>query len=327
MRLAAAVFAVACAGALAGCEFLGLDMFPAELQNLEASHDLRRALASQGYSITRAIKIERMVASNGKEFVFVLFEDGFGRKLSILDGNLERVVGTRSDSYLGTLMLADGIGNIICGQLRFDAATETFSQTFGDFDLLGDGRAGFWDPALNNSYVVFSPNPIQLERKSFSAGFGAGGISSGAQNLFPIAPTESFSLTDLLYTGAATPFYLLFTASGQGENLFLMRFPSVSAFHTAIVTSPVQNGQDLGYRIYSRPQDRRAWLTEAGVVLFESDRESRLVRYALDSGLELDSKTVEGEWMSGISFDPSGEFWYYYDGRTGRLMKLRTWWK
>ncbi|MBL8965855.1 MAG: hypothetical protein JNG85_02530 [Spirochaetaceae bacterium] len=301
-------------------------MFPAELQNLEASYDLRQALADQGFSIRNVVKIERLTASTGKEFVFVLFEDGAGRKLSILDGELARNIGTRSDSYLGSLMLADGIGNIISGQLRLDATTETFSQTFADADLLGDGRSGFWDPSLTNSYVLFSPNQLQLERKTFSAGFSVAGTSSGAQNLFSAAPAEQYTLTDLLYTGPSSPFYLLFTVSGQGEYPFVMRFPDVATFHTAMMTPPLQNWQNLSYRIPIRPQDRRVWLTADGLVVFESDRESRLVRYALDSGAELDSKTVEGEWMSGLSFESDGDYWYYYDSRTGRLMKLWTWW-
>jgi len=312
---------------LSACDFIGLDMFPPELQNLEASFDLRSALSAQGVSIKHIVKIERLVASNGAEYLFVLFEDGLSRKLSILDGGLNRHVATRSDGYLGPLMMADGIGNIICGQLRFDVATETFTQTFNDLDLLGDSRHGFWDPSLANAYVAFSPSSTQLERKLFSAGFSAAGSSSGAQNLFSLAPADSYSLADILYTGASTPFYLLFFLTNQGDSPYVMRFPTVAAFHSAMSSPPLENWDDLAYRIDSRPQDRRAWLTPDGIVVFESDRESRLVRYDLATGKELDSRRIDSEWRSGISLDPSGDYWYYYDSYTGMLNKLRTWWK
>lgn len=312
---------------LSGCEFLGLDMFAPELQNLEASFDLRSALAAQGLSIQNIVKIERLVASNGAEYVFALFEDGLSRRLSILDGGLKRYVATRSDGYLSPLMMADGIGNLICGQLRFDVATETFTQTFNDLDLLGDSRHGFWDPYLANAYVAFSPSFTQLERKAFSAGFSTAGSSSGAQNLFSLAPADSYSLADILYTGASTPFYLLFFLTNQGDSPFVMRFPTVTAFHSAMSSPPLESWDDLAYRIDSRPQDRRAWLTSDGIVVFENDRESRLVRLEFATGKELDSKRIDSEWKSAISFDPSGDYWYFYDRRTGMLNKLRTWWK
>jgi hypothetical protein len=82
--------------------------------------------------------------------------------------------------------------------------------------------------------------------------------------------------------------------------------------------------------------DDRAWLTAGGPVAFDrSDRVSRLVRYQYGTGnfatgttaTELDSISIDEDDIKVLSFDPSGKWWFIYDRYSGRLYKLRTWWK
>ncbi len=81
---------------------------------------------------------------------------------------------------------------------------------------------------------------------------------------------------------------------------------------------------DRNFDLY---ESRRHWLTADGIiVLSNSDKSTqRITRYSL-SGAERDSfPTAKGDNV--YTFMQDGKTFYQLDKRTGRLSKLKTWWK
>ena len=72
--------------------------------------------------------------------------------------------------------------------------------------------------------------------------------------------------------------------------------------------------------------DQSGWLTRNGAIILTHENDTRLVRYESDSGKELDSFTLNDTEDTRFNFSPDGKKWLMYNGRTGKLHLLRTWW-
>jgi hypothetical protein len=68
------------------------------------------------------------------------------------------------------------------------------------------------------------------------------------------------------------------------------------------------------------------WLTAKGIVLPRFDRESRFVRYGIETLREIDFLSLEDTEYVRYAFLPDGKKWLFYDERTGDLHLLRTGW-
>jgi len=67
------------------------------------------------------------------------------------------------------------------------------------------------------------------------------------------------------------------------------------------------------------------WLTVDGPVVKSYANNGVTLTLKPFSGSDEDY-TVSDMSDASFSFDPSGEYWFLYDKKTGRLSKLRTWW-
>ena len=80
---------------------------------------------------------------------------------------------------------------------------------------------------------------------------------------------------------------------------------------------------------YIGPSGIDAWITENGVVAMTTTNNSQATfsRYPLGSGGSVDSYSMTYNSGNMYFFESSGRYWYVFDVGSGRLVRLRTWWK
>jgi hypothetical protein len=317
-RNSLAIAALVAAISLCSCEFLGLDMFPSDLKNLEASFDLGSYLASNGVSYNGVGRIERLTSSvSGTSYVFVLLNSYYGRKLVILDESLSAVQALRLDSTgLGTLMLADNGDYLVCGYDKFSASGLT-ATNLSDTTLANESLFGY--PGTSANFVVSVSSYSALDLRSYAGVSSAWGSSSSTTLDFIASTAANYDLIDLLYTGESSRLAILMRDDSNAPWVVDCATPAAFAAGTA----------NAVFKLPSDGSDRGAWLTSDGIVTVHSNSgPNRLVRYAYGSGAELDSLSLNVSTEGAcISFDPEGRYYFRYDSLSGRLYKLRTWWK
>lgn len=324
-RFFAAAALIAAAVSLCSCEFLGLDMFPSDLKNLEASFDLRAYLASSDISFNGVERIERLESSTtGAVYLFVLLYTDSGSRLMILDEKLSKVEGSSTDAQLGRLLLADNSDQFLCGQVIFDANLNLVGHG-SDTSAFYDGVCGYPDSSAN--YTIWSSSYSALSLASHDASWLAATPTTNDLLSTP-STTSYYQLVDLLSTDTASPFVLAFLVKNENNRPYIVQYADRAAFDAGFASSyATSNAVTLNLDV--SPLDRSLWLTSDGIVALRTDSgPTRLVRYSFATGKELDSQSFNVSTENAfLSFEPEGRYYYRYDGLSGRLYKLRTWWK
>jgi len=313
---------------LSSCAFLGLDMFPTDLKNVEASFDLDDGLSAKGLSVRYVQAIEQVKATTGEEYVVVLVDTDQGSRLVMLDAGLSQIEALRSDAGYGRMILADNGGNVVCGRVKIPAATPTGTSTLITETSITDYSVRGY-PGSASNYALKSASYSTINLLTFPGSAGEWGTSgTTTADLFSTPATSYYQLADILYIGESSPFALLFIVKDQGGNRpFAIRYDAPSSFLSGMATYATSTAASTA--MLPSVSDDDAWLTADGIIGVESDKGApRLIRYEYGTGDELDSLSLNSSTDGACySFEPEGRYWYRYDGIAGRLYKLRTWWK
>lgn len=322
-----AIFVAASICSLGSCSFLGLDMFSPDLKNVEAEFDIESAFAAKGLTTKNIVAIERLSATTGEEYLALVAYTSEGTRLAIFDSGLSKLLDLRSDSGLGPMLLADNGGNIVCGCAKIPASTLGTSSLIAEAALSNQGVRGY--PGASYNYALYSSGLSTLTFLCFPGSSGEWGTSCATTaDLFSTSATANYELVDLLYTGETSLFALLFLIrENDGNRPFIVEYAAPSDFESGMASYATATATRT--TSLSNVDNENIWLTVDGIVAFKTDSgSSRIVRYEYGSGDELDSLSLNVSTESAfISFEPNGRYWYRYDGISGMLYKLRTWWK
>jgi len=299
---------------LSGCEFLGLDIFPATLQNAKGSIDLDSRVAGQdGAAISSVEEIVRLSSSAaGKAYLFVLCGTDLGARLIVLDPESLATEAYLSASGLGTPLAVDASGYFVAGSARIDPSS--LAPVGTDFS-----SGAFLLPAASMNLLLSGSNGA-LNIKTCDAAWSAAPVALPISGISVTGSASTYNLVDaeLSEDGALL---LLFHDTSQHE--LELGFSDYSHFAASI--GSLSAAADTKTELSGIP-DSRAWLCAGGIVAPSYDNDSRLVRYGYGKGASLDSRQFRSEWVRGLSFDYGEKGWYYYDSRSGRLYAMGVWW-
>lgn len=308
-----AIALIACLSA--SCQFLGLDMYPPELQDVSADCDLpalvRQKTASTFNSVGRILQL----SSGVTRLLFVMCYTTTGNVVMVLD--------PVDLSYRGHLaggsgpFGVDALGEFHAGTSVFDALELDWSTASTSVPIAGYfGLIAWSEDELPNTLVRVGSGELQMLSSDLewdssiesSAAISADGYTNW--HLLDAAASSIGTCRILLRrpdTGAsflvehATPYGL---CSSLGDMTYL--FSSVS---------PTKMAADL----------KDAWILEGCIAGVKNDRDNRIDRFDF-KGNVIDSHLIDSDWKEALYFEPTGERWYYYDTRIAKLRVLRTWW-
>lgn len=321
-----------------GCGPAALEVFPAFLAEAEAFVDLSAPLASTGFQDKYHVSRIELLPDSGAGPTVLLFAseqwfEGYEpKRIAIaLDGRSLSVRGSSTEDYVFDFLGADATGRRLCGMAAFEPP---------GFDLVPDPRLPPWIKSFRDPRTLAS-----LPYGSANLLVGMDGGFPGEALRVSIAPADwtgdpaiSSLVAPLPPTEWGPTFFLDAVRSGEGLVLLAVAggravvagFDSPSAFQAAMGqaaagTAPLFPAPDPAAPFVEWDN---AWLTEDGIVLLRHDRDTRLVRYALDAAAELDSyRPGSSEDGTSFGFDPSGRYWFRFDAVSRRLYKMRTWWR
>ncbi len=116
---------------------------------------------------------------------------------------------------------------------------------------------------------------------------------------------------------------LLFSDYSSMKN-YIVSYTGITAFNLA--SSPMLTDPNATVTLIPSGDDQSGWLTRNGAIILTHENDTRLVRYESDSGKELDSFKLNDTEDTRFTFSADGTKWLMYNGLTGKLHLLRTWW-
>lgn len=328
-RVAIAVAALVATAMLSTCDFLTSDAFPRWLSYVEASVDFRSIAVAQGLGSDAYIENLELAPymTGGVDYSKVLvFASGNGTsRLILLDPVSLEYKFAKYDS-LFSHTLASVTGGFLCGTWIVDpSAPEILTPSPGWTSpsvrvfRVGDSVSGL-------NYAVDPNSSQQSNFREYNNAWGVGPVATRGWDL----PNSSYNTIDGDYAAryailvrridSNQGYAASYQTSGDFTDNAALR---VLDWGTATVTGPFPVADD------------KAWLTAGGPVAYYRDRNNRIIRYRYGTGdfatgaqaQEIDSLPFDDNDVQLLSFDPSGTWWFIYDKLSGRLYKLRTWWK
>jgi len=311
--------AAAAALLLGGCDYLLGGGAPSWLGRISASAHLRSIVAQETGSELWSIDGFNYLESQGSSaaLVFVTTTD-FRRHLVALDGRTlgdPRVYSTPAYS-LGTSAGVDMTGYYVTGQLslRWDNRLPQPPPPFPSFSVdkaISDSTSNYSITGTTNTYDLIPYNAVwgapggPISRPIFSAGGGQHRFSG--------------------HTGMGSSPYVHLFYSTNNKTFMATQSPYVypdttpADAVTAIKTIEIHTGNSYN----------NAWATADGAVARESDNSGHIILklYRFGAAGASDEYSLRENGDMQMSFEPSGRYWFLYEGTTGRLYKLRTWWK
>jgi|GEM_PF-2564865 hypothetical protein len=324
-RLLLAAAAVLLTLVLGTCQFIGADMFPSYLTRAEAVLDLRSELEDAGVGGDFWIRKMEFLSSpsTGKSYIFVLVDAvSQGPRLIILDGETLGIKRIVSNSSIGAFLATDMYGYFISGNgsyvHRMDASTLADIDDQMTNPVFPDASGSYTLGSVTN--VVFYDMLGALYKYEYTGVAFWNGGSSVNKNLDPIFYPD-LGLRDVYCEG--TKVRLLFSSWGTA---FILNFSTPAAFTTAMTGTNVSDGAESQPFLPPSDDSESGWLTRDGAIVLNHDRDTRLTRYDADSGDELDYYVLDDTEETRIAFAPDGDRWLLFDGLSGKLHLLRTWW-
>ncbi len=325
----AAALAVVLAGALAAasCEFFTSNIMPTYLSRAEGVSDFTDVLAGVGLGASFRIETMRFLKAGGRDFIALYVTSSSGHRLVLLDGKDLSLIRAYDDPELGRTILTDMEGYIVSGRgwsgtaLRVSPAGSFAAASFAFGQNFGEGASGF--SSGGESFLIWSNNGNDLTHSRYMAAWAPGGLTS--QTIDNSGTYFGLGFRDVLYEDGKVRVLL---SSDMESSGLVLTFPSILDFmnsfyapwthileYTNLIRAPVPSGDD-----------ESGWLVPGAAIVLRHDNETRLTRYDAESGKELDSYILRDSEDTRISFSPDGKKWLLYDGRSGRLHLLRTWW-
>jgi hypothetical protein len=330
-RAVLAVVALVAATMVSTCGFLTSDIFPRWLSYAEASVDFRSIAVAQGLGANAYIEnlelAPYVIGANDYSKVLVFAVGNSTARLMLLDP--DRLSFSFATIYGGfTRALASVAGGFLCGTQRVDplnpASIPTLAHTWTNPSSVRVFRVG--DAVSGLNYAV---DPTTFSKADFAEYNAAWSGTPQNKNFDSLA--GNYNLLDADY---ANGYSVLGQRLDNGQG-YVATFPDSATFIAGGTTV-----FDLAMALKTGPfpvADSNAWLTDDGPVAFYrgNNGSNRLVRYKWGTGNyttgaqaeELDSLVFDDNDVQLLSFDPSGTWWFIYDKLSGRLYRLRTWWK
>jgi hypothetical protein len=312
--------ALALALSASSCGFIGSDMFAADLQYAAGSYDLAGELGC-GPEEIRDLRIEELRSLDGSSGLFVaanLYDDWH---LAALSGRMGLAAAYRDPSFNRFLGSYSDPACFVCGKTSLDG-----DFTYGATGTMTGCEEGSVDVAMSDAVLNYR------DAGGSCVVLCAKGSGIESSSITPLEPGSYFKLLDgsVLFADSGSPrFFLLARAdSGKGGDVLCLGFADAYASLSAELDgSPLATNPDIAATRIRTDYVDGGWATDDGIVLLVHGRESRIVRFAYGTGKELDSIRIDSDWIRATSFESSGARWYCYDRGTGRVKKLRTWWK
>lgn len=310
----------------ASCQFLGLDMYPPELQSASTSCDLPALVYEKtGYTLNKVNTI-RQLSSGATSLLFVLCETDSGNVVMVLD---PAKLSYRSHQVGASLPFGvDAAGTFMAGNTGYDAATGTWASPSTVVPI--------------SSYAALLVSAADLSPNVLLGANGSGLSILAADYIWPAAmPSMCYSVQVL--SSSSGNWRIEDAAASSSETRILLRNADTGlTYYLDYAGSPYALCADVGANMtvtgfltgtttaqkstfYSK--ENCSWLLDGCIVHVENDRERRITRRSLLDGTVIDSHLIDSSWKDSAYFEPTGERWYYYDTRVSRLCVLRTWWQ
>jgi len=307
--------------ATVSCGFIGSDMFPRELQYAAGSYDLAEDLGVEPAEVGE-LRVERLTNSDGVSRVAVYVGGSAANSLYILDDDLSLLRSYSQDSFSRFLGI-DQSGDFACGTVfvPYDTSVDptvgvNLGCDEGSFDVVGTSSVLYSSDGASGTV-------LNARNKISSTAYAVDSLVSSGYY---------FNTLDSSLIGETDRLFALLRDRSSGSSMLAIGFPDIYVDHATMLTTVLNGAQidtmtGVSYTWIYVDNTDSGWITADGVVALVHGNGSRLIRFDLTSGEELDSIRIDSEWMQGISFEDGGAYWYFYDRQSGRLNKLRTWWR
>ncbi len=312
------------------CDFIASDMFPKDLLYASGGYDLAEELGVDPDTI-KDIRIERLRSLEGVHGIFVTAFQPGGWRLWIFDEQM-KLIQRLSDPYFSRFLGSysntfSPDRSFICGRTDIGSA---FQVTSSNTEL----GCNEWLFDIATSYLVLSSTTIDTGSETYTQvnlyDKQSGNLYANAR----FAPSGQYYLLDtsLLFAAGSSPHIYLLAKPGTfgSTEVLWVGFPytgetDLTTWFSALSSSLIESPGSKSTAINLTDIDQ-GWVTEDGIVVLTHGGDSRLRRFNLQSGAELDSIRIDSDWMQALSFDDEGDYWFYYDPRTGYVKRMRTWW-
>jgi len=313
--------------ALTGCQFLGTDMFPTTLSREEAVFDLDSKLADLG--VTGEYEIKRMQfhtsPPTGKNYIFIQTENfSMDRRLLILDAEDLSVVNSTSEPTIAYALGIDDQGTL-CSSIntieiqRYNPETLTAAALKPSMAPNIPTEAFLGSDSTSSFLVWFNSISFGLQHDAFASGVATASVNWDFQLAATVIP--NMQLRSLYYE--SSEIRMLFSSNDNGQ-AYIIAYPGKTAL--AAATFPIMDDLNATVTLIPSGDDQSGWLTRNGAIILTHENDTRLVRYESDSGKELDSFKLNDTEDTRFTFSADGTKWLMYNGLTGKLHLLRTWW-
>jgi len=323
---------------LSSCGLLNDDAFPPWLAYVEASAELGSLAADAGLGTTFEAAALELLESGGTSRLLVYLNSEAGHRLIALDPDtLAAVKVIEDDGYGFSRRISATTDGFVCGGALVDPTDLSLSPAPAAFDWSRTRAIEADDGGTPVNLVFVEDSESEATFFSYTAAWAE--TSAAAR---PYAPDlGSYYPIDVSAVGGS---YALLARRNADWACFAADYAPASAFASAGIAYALQD--DAVETTGPFPAaDGRAWLTADGPVAYRRDDggngTNRLVRYVPGSGagvgadatlaaswaVELDSIEFDDDDVRALGFDAGGDWWFALDRLSGRLYKLRTWWK
>jgi hypothetical protein len=338
MRRSAVIFALAFALAIStqSCSYLLGDPYGNYLQKVDAWVDLRSGLQTAlGLTLDRVNGIEVAEGSYlGATYRHVLvkcdFTNNISRIRSLAYGDLSLSSFDDNPSFPGVFSASrtlDGDIRVGGNLYRADLAVGTGTVPSSSTSIW----SWFESPTYND--LVYSDMTNLLHLDGYNNAWASPVTLSQS-----ISSTGSWQLARASLLADGRVCLLFFMGMGGQGTIRAASFPDAAAFRAAFSNPTIMEyAASLSDSISvnstngssDNPAGISAWLTADGVVSLTDQGNNRFTfqRYPLGPGSAIDEYVLSANYDSLIYFEASGNYWYRFDRGTGRLFRLRTWWK
>lgn len=312
---------LACVLFFSSCDLLGKDQFPSFLNYAVAKADLAALARSEGLGDSFWVSGAFLTPDAGQGRRALMYVTSYeGSRLFIFDAATMAHLKTVSGAALRSFMAITPTGNYLCGGVEIDAAT---------LNTLSDARptAGVYDSARvfsdeSDLFVLYSDaSGLRCDRYDYAWNM----LSSASVPPVSGAVPGSYWLLAAYHEPSVSSVVRLIVWTSMG--VYSLSFASPSALLAAYGYASLDQAPMEKITLPYLSSDG-GWATRDGLISIVHDRDSKLVRYSYSAGTEIDSIRLDS--TSGdrlFYFEPGGYYRLMFDGESGMLHLLRTWWK
>jgi hypothetical protein len=307
------------------------------MQKADRWIDLRSALQTKGLAlnyVTGLAAIKTVIGGTAYNYVFFMASyadntSGIG-ELAYDNLGLLRLEASPSDGVFSAAV--DKSGNIKIGDTSYNPGT-LLPQLSG----LPIGEWLITDNPATTNYLLYSDGMNQLHMDSYNGIWtpGATGTwqisSTGSWNLARVAVLSDGRVCLLFSLGQGKVQLATFAGFATFNSAFIAGIPDLMDSPDATLSAPI--GVNTNNGNFNGSSEISAWITEKGVVAltnYSNNNNNNLetfTRFPLGPGVAEGSYSLTASQNDLFYFEPSGDYWYVFTTGTGRLVRLRVWWK